>query len=215
MQRVLAFVDLVMHAVRNSWTWDGWRCGDLRGPNPDETGNSCAAALLLIGLRLSRGVGVPIKWADGVLDLARDLFATHLLASASFSPRWGGSPDGETFVVRECWTWSAHSRSVVEGALVCAVVYGGASLGLPLGLLGSATLMFADSEPLFHDAYMYLAFKRLMEQDVGKEENAEVVSAAVEAKVKRAVDAMVRFKSVHGQWASSVIQRLYDHFACA
>ena len=73
-------------------------------------------------------VGVPIKWADGVLDLARDLFATHLLASASFAPRWGGSPDGETFVVRECWTWSAHSRSVVEGTLVCAVVYGGASL---------------------------------------------------------------------------------------
>ena len=127
MQRVLAFVDLVMHAMHDSWSWDGWRCGDLHGP-VDDTTNSCAVALLLIGLRLSRGVGVPIKWADGVLDLARDLFATHLLASASFAPRWGGSPDGETFVVRECWTWSAHSRSVVEGTLVCAVVYGGASL---------------------------------------------------------------------------------------
>ena len=100
MQRVLAFVDLVMHAMHDSWSWDGWRCGDLHGP-VDDTTNSCAVALLLIGLRLSRGVGVPIKWADGVLDLARDLFATHFLAPASFAPRWGGSPDGETFVVRE------------------------------------------------------------------------------------------------------------------
>ena len=105
----------------------------------------------------------------------------------------------------------------MEGALIRAVV-SGCDTNVPgMGLLAAAVSMFPASEPPFHDAHMYLAFKRLLEQDVGKEGNAEVAAVAVvEAQVeKRTVDAMLSFKLVHGQWALSVIQRLYDHFACA
>ena len=52
---------------------------------------------------------------------------------------------------------------------------------------------------------MYLAFKWLLEQNVGKEGGAEVAEAAV-------VEAMLSFKLEHGQWALGVIQRLYDYF---
>ena len=53
---------------------------------------------------------------------------------------------------------------------------------------------------------MYLAFKWLLEQNLGKESGgAEVAKVAV-------VEAMLSLKLEHGQWALGVIQRLYDYF---
>ena len=138
---------------------------------------------------------MPPKWSNGVLDFARDMFATHLLASASFSPRWGGSPDGQTFVVRERWTWSAHARSAVEEALVRAVVSGSYAEGSGTSRLTVAVSMFDAAEAPFHEAHMYLAFKWLLEQNLEKESGgAEVAKVAV-------VEAMLSFKLEHGQWA--------------
>ena len=121
--RVLAFVSLAMRALHLvPWTWDGWVCGNLKGPL-DPTQNSCAVSVLLAAHRLSCNEVLPAEWSRDDLNTARDVISLCLRAQTSFAQRWDGCADADKRlqVAYEPWTLATHSRRVLEDALILAV----------------------------------------------------------------------------------------------